>query len=314
MKTQIENLQGQQCSLIKALFFMRAVALIVTVISAGCFASITWTRTAQAVLMPDAIVDSGGVLNDAPYRDLGTQLTHQGKLLCLTVLVPGFGIGRRDTSAAFFNSLYALTAAHNVVDLLRYNPRYEISTGNNYLTNRGTVYQVESVTVYPGFDGTKNTPDIAIIKFAQPILEFQDNVIGAASAGDVLTSGGFGSYGTPSFGRIFPHNGAARGWQAKQWEYDPSGSDTSPVYYRSTIFGFFNDGITINGMGLEGDSGGPVYNAAGELVGLTTASTGIAQNGQTVHLQLDNPQVYSWIQSMTVAPRRSAADIVGGRC
>lgn len=71
-------------------------------------------------------------------------------------------------------------------DLLQYNPTYEVATGDNYLTNRGTVIPVESVTMYPGYDGTLMTPDLAIIKFSRPIGT-RENVIGVAVEDDVLT-------------------------------------------------------------------------------------------------------------------------------
>ena len=45
-----------------------------------------------------------------------------GEALSFNIYVPGVGTGIRHTSASFLNSRYAVTAAHNVFDLLQYNP------------------------------------------------------------------------------------------------------------------------------------------------------------------------------------------------
>ena len=45
--------------------------------------------------------------------------------------MPGVGTCQRNTSASFLNNRYAITSAHNVTDLLQYNPTYEVADGTS---------------------------------------------------------------------------------------------------------------------------------------------------------------------------------------
>jgi hypothetical protein len=286
------------------LFRKEAVALGLSAVGIAAF-----SEKAQANLRPDGS-------DDALYKAKGSQL--QGQLLSFRVLVPGIGTGQRDTSATYFNSEYALTTAHNVVDLLQFNPSYEVATGDNYLTNRGMVIPVASVTVYPGYDGTRNTPDLAIIHFAQPQSDMHfaqasaaaAMAIGRASPGDILTSGGFGVVATPSGGTISPRDGFSRAWESRVDSLPPT--IASSVYYWSSDFGFYNQGI-LNGKGMSGDSGGPEFNSLNELVGIDIAQVGnTGPFGAEVYLNLSQSEISSWINAnTTVVPKPSSLLLVG---
>lgn len=69
-----------------------------------------------------------------------------------------------------------------------------------------------------------------------------------------------------------------------------------------TTFGYRNEGLILNGSGLSGDSGGPVFNSAGRLVGILSASSGIGGIAETDYLRLAEPTIYAWIMENTEAP------------
>lgn len=248
---------------------------------------------AEAVLVPDGT-------NDAAYRALGTELA--GQVLSLRVLVPGVGTGVRNTSATYLNSSYALTAAHNVFDLLQFNPTYEVATGDNFNTNRETVVGISEVLIFPGYvDGfPKNTPDLAILKLSEQ-LPGSAAKIGPTVEGDLLRSAGFGRVGTPSTGLNSPQDGFSRGWDSRVDEF--FAIDVSDTYYFKTFFGS-SSGLSLNGRGTSGDSGGPAYNSSGELVGIAVAVTPNFPSsvGGTYYLDLVQPGVASWIAANTIVP------------
>ena len=253
-------------------------------------------ETARAVLIPN-----GG--DDPAYIALGSQF--QGRLLSLRVLVPGVGTGVRDTSAIYLNSEYALTAGHNVADLLQFNPTYEVATGDNYLTNRGTVVGVSSVIVHPSYVGgfPKNYIDLAILHLATP-LPGSAQTIASVSVGDVLTSAGFGRVGTPASGLSAPQDGFSRGWRSPVDDF--SAVDVSDTYYFETFFGS-STGLALIGRGASGDSGGPAYDELGNLVGMVVAGspTFASTVGSTYYLDLSQPEVHSWISANAIVPEPS---------
>lgn len=285
----------------------RGAAISATALGIGVT---TLPEKADASLMLNSVVGPGGSIHDSGYRALGTAFVANGDLLSFRVLVPGIGTGQRNASATMLTSEYAITSAHNIYDLLGFNPSYEVGSGDNYLTNRGSVTQIASITIFPGYNGTLQTPDIAIIQFSTPILGFNQNIIGSASPGDVLTAAGFGRSGTPMTGEFAERDGAARGWEARMWDQAPSGN-ISPAFYRATTFGFLNSGLSLNGAGLSGDSGGPVFNSAGELVGLLAAGTGVGQTAETSYLRLSDPVIYSWLLANTNIPTPGTSALLG---
>jgi hypothetical protein len=214
------------------------------------------------------------------------------------VNVPGIGVGYRYGSSVYLNANFALTSAHTVTDLLQYNPTYQVGTGANYITNAGNSVSA-TVLVYPGFDPSNpgQTIDLAIIHFAQPIAGPTVRLTNAA-IGDVLSHAGFGDYGTPSTGEIH-RDGNSRAFNAVLDTLPPLIGYTTN-YYCSTDFGPYISG---NGKGLSGDSGGGVFDANRNLIGIMSAQTGNTDGvGSTIFLNLTSPDILSWITSNTSLP------------
>src|SRR4051794_25230001 len=64
-------------------------------------------------------------------------------------------------SAVRLNDHYALTSAHTAFGLEGYDVTYEVGTGANFRTDRGTVVPVARLLNYPAFDGgVGTTPDL----------------------------------------------------------------------------------------------------------------------------------------------------------
>ena len=256
-------------------------------------------NNAPAALMPDGS-------DDAAYRAYGD--TFAGDLLALTVTFDYPGLTSSTASAVRLNSRYALTAAHFVFGLEMYNPSFFVATGDNYKTNPGTVLAISDILVYPGYAGTTTTtPDLAILTFSEFLLpDDAPLTIGFANAGEIVIEAGFGASGTPSTGFLSPRDGFRRAWNARIRNNNLVGY--SPTYFQTTTFGGLDSGISLNGRGAAGDSGGPVFNASGELIGVTkAASNGNAASGVTIFQKLSEPDVLSWIQQNTVVPEPSSA-------
>lgn len=239
---------------------------------------------AKGTLIPDGA-------SDAAYVNYGKEF--EGRLLGLTIHVPGVGTGLRQTSATFLTDSWAITAAHNVSDLLQYSPTYELSTGSNLSTVRGTIVSVNAVTLFPGYSGGFDSPDIALLHLTTPLQGARAN-IGSVSVGELTTEAGFGAHGTPSTG-ILPTDYNSRAFDA------PAIPGTSPnvsdAYYFSTDFDSAI-GVPLNGKALSGDSGGPVFDPSGNLVGIAVAQSGGTDPlGITDDLTLSQPDVISWIEA-----------------
>jgi hypothetical protein len=269
---------------------------------------------AASLLSPsdaNAVLEPNGA-NDQLYRDLGAQ--YQGAALQMRILVPGVGVGFRNASATFLNSNFAITATHTFYDLLQYNPTFEFGDGLNYLTDRGNLMHATSFWIYPGSTGSNgaSVPDITLIKFDSPYFASSDKTIGSVGANQTVTSAGFGDWGTPN---SVAANGLARDGQLRGWEANVSPiafGGYSDTYYQSAYFGFGNSGL-LDGQGANRDSGSPVFNNAGELVGINVAADlSYGQLGATEFLGLSNPDVQSWVYSIVPEPSSGALALLGG--
>ena len=240
-------------------------------------------QDADAALYADGTTSAQTLAFGAPFA---------GRALAFRINVPGVGTGRRDTSATFVNSRYAITAAHNMTDLLAYNPTYEVAVGTNFLTARGNVMAVTSVLIHPSLD-------LAVLRFAAPFYAAPNQTIGNAITGDVAVSAGFGRWGTPAIG-LPAQDGGLRAWDARVQSLV---TGQSAPYYQSTTFGSNDAGLTRNGRGASGDSGGPAFNLLGELIGITWGgSTTIATLGSTTYVRLGEPSTKAWIEANTALP------------
>jgi hypothetical protein len=247
------------------------------------------------------------IANDPLHRDLGASYLVGGSGLSQTgggtvsfrVLVPGVGTGQRNASAVMLNEQYAITAYHNVADLLQFNPTYEIATGSNYMNNRGTVRSIAEVISYPGGSfNNPSLPDLCILRLATPLTGAGNAVFGSASVGEALFGTGFGNYGSPAVGQL-PRDGNVRGWIAPVESF-MSGSYSPTFYSQARMLSSLP--ITLNGRAMSGDSGGGWYNSSGQLVGMTVAGTLGTLEGQSTYLRFDNPDVQNWITTTIPSP------------
>jgi hypothetical protein len=258
-------------------------------------------QSAFAVLMP-----SGS--NDQDYKDLGATFVTERKVLSLKqILNDGSGVGY--ASATPINSHYVITSAH-LIDSLVDTAHFEVGIGSNF-RSPVTSIAVSEINVYPGYvNGSRNGPDIAILKLATPLPNVQPATIGSASIGTVVSAAGYGVAHRVGESPPATRDGFIRGWNAEVQSGSPQNS--SDVYYDHT-YGFYTR-INLGGKVLNGDSGGPVYNQVGQLVGLNTAQTGNQLEGRNIYLVLSQPDVLAWIQANTVIPTVVAPTIASFTC
>lgn len=263
---------------------------------------------AGAVVVADACLMLPGVPAQA-YLDLGA--TGQGRVgwICGISSSTGQVLGGY-ASVTFINERYAVTAAH-VVDALFANGNYaRIGTGGNFSSDPGQTADAFEVTFYPGYPGGSptNSPDIAILRLATPLKGITQVEYGNASPFDVVTSYGYG-FAFHAGAPIVPPDGFRRGWNAPVYPGAPLfGSDQ---WYNWTPFGGGGGSATpVNGKALAGDSGGGVFNAQGQLVGINFGQSGNgASVGTTSYLDLAQPEVLAWVQANTTIPPTCGADI-----
>ena len=251
--------------------------------AAAGLGSLAFPRRSHGALYQDGTTS-------AQTTNMGQQF--QGKALSFQINVPGQGF--RSVSATFLNSRFALSTKHNVADLLQLNPTYEVADGTNAIT-RGNIMSVTNIIFHPALD-------LIILGFAQPFYASQNKEIGTAVTDDITYSAGFGSWGTPSIGLISPRDGNLRAWDARVYS---AVIGFSAPYYQSTTFGFGNtNGLSLNARGAISDSGGPVFNIQGELIGVNVnASTAIASAGSTTYVYLGEPTTKAWIEANTQIPK-----------
>ena len=210
------------------------------------------------------------------------------------------------SSAVRINSGYALTAAHVAPTGVAGLTLDAVGTGSNYLLNPGTVDPIASYVTYPGYDFTLNGPDISLIKLANPLPGAALN-LGGSSVGEELSMAGFGQDGTPSTG-LSPQNGDREAWNVIVDTILPGG--VSYDYYKDGAFDS-SIGIPLNAKGANGDSGGPVFDGSGNLVGIIDAgTTGNSAIGETVYLNLAQPQVQQWIQTNSTVPEPATLSLL----
>jgi hypothetical protein len=271
-------------------FFRRRQCLPKVAAALAALALTAARPDAEACLEPDGS-------NDADYRNYGTQF--QGTLLSFKIVVPGVGTGARNTSAFRLNQNWGISTAHNVTDLLQFHPTYEIGTGDNYMTNRGTVVTVDRIIIHPQYNGdSHSSPDLVLLHFAS-CLPGHDSNVASCSSDEIVGSSGFGVTGTPSTGTV-PRDGCSRAWNAKVFGSMAPTGYSGEFYYGANFQP--NAGVLLNGKGLSGDSGGCVRKTSGELVGVIVADLGgLTANGLQIFARLD--AVRTWIEEVTAEPR-----------
>ena len=255
------------------------VAVVASLLGTGSL-----PNNAEACLTPDGV-------DPVLYRDLAA--TSGGRLVWISGTTAVGGPVR--VSGVLIDSWNVLTAAHA---LSAGNMITSIGTGPNRSSDPGTVVGVVKWMRYPTYVSGFSTPDLAIIHLAQPI-NITPAVFAGVSRGEMLTAAGFGRYATPSIG-VQPDDGSSMGWRAPVLGYNPA--NVTGAHFYSTDFDTGN-GVSLNGKGLSGDSGGPVWNSAGALVGISVGQFGNLETiGGTVAARLDVPEVLAWIEANRLRP------------
>lgn len=206
-------------------------------------ASLTPTP-ANAALMAVGSIDQN-------YKDLGADMASNNQVLWLKQIPTSGSVGY--ASATPINSSFAITSAHVVSSILSSGGSFLVGTGDNYLGG-GQSVSISNVLIYPGYDGTRNGPDIAILQFSSTLSGIPTISLGSVGAGDIVTAAGYGFAFRPGDAIPTAKDGYDRGWNGQVWDSSPIAS--SSTYYQSTVFGF-ND-VSLEGKILNGDSGGPV--------------------------------------------------------
>lgn len=263
-------------------------------------ATLGMAEKANAALVRDIANDPQHQLLGANYLVGGSALAATGGgTVSFRVNVPGVGTGQRNASAILLNDSFAITAYHNVADLLQFNPTFEIATGSNYMNNRGTVRSISEIIPYPG-GGFNNPelPDVCILRLSEPLAGVQSAVFGSANVGDYLVGTGFGRHGSPATG-LLPRDGNIRGIVAPL--LGVSASPYNPNFYSDTVFSP-NVMNPLNGKPLSGDSGGGIYSLDGKLAGMwVAASTGTNEAGLGTYLRFEG-DVRAWANNTIPAP------------
>ncbi len=218
-------------------------------------------------------------------------------------------------SAIRINDYYAITVGHGVYGatsgLIIPN---EVGNGTNFLNNVGLTSSIAEVIVYPNYGGSTVTgfssPDIAILRFSTPITGTDPTFGTSITVGENVTSVGYGQTGYS--GGSFSTTGDLLGWNA------PVISETSGAfntdYYGNTRFSSALD-LYLNGRLGPADSGSPMYNSLGELVGMNIGSSPTPSStqsiGSTIFLDLTNQEVASWVRFNTNIPEPTTVALSG---
>lgn len=245
-----------------------------------------------AVAVPSArgVVEPAGA-DDGDYRALGNQ--YAGRTVFVLVenqsMVP-LGVG----SGVLIDPWDVLTAAHVLTTFSSGSGiKATIGTGTNVVSDTGTTTSVSSSVIDPLYDGSDpDSPDLAILHLSQPIGDAFLS-IAPPVAGEVLTGSGYG-YRALSDGTVNPLDGYIRGWNA------PVGLDMpaldGPNFYFQTNFQADQAAVPLVGNAFFGDSGGPWFDAAGSVVGLTIDGPDTAAPEMTTRvLNVSQPDNLEWI-------------------
>jgi len=233
-------------------------------------------------------------------------LNQGGGAAALSVFAPDLGITSRG-SIVMINESWGLTAAHSFTNIGTIGTM-TVRTGPNYNSNPGATFTADYFVNCPfGAPSSTTSPDLALVHFSTPQTWITPAVFGTYSMGEILTGVGYGRWGTPAIGQQ-PRDGNVGGYNAQ--------AGAPGLAYNSVFYGdmaaFTNPITAVDGFGAIGDSGGPIYNATGQLVGIATQASQTAFfPGGTAFARLDNPQVLDWIQTTTGVPSPAGAALLG---
>jgi MYXO-CTERM domain-containing protein len=199
---------------------------------------------------------------------------------------------------------WGITAGHN----FDVGTNYRVGTGTNWMTDRGTEFNITSFAVHPqavpgGFVGTE--VDLAVFSVSGRIMA-PDLTIAPAVLGEVVTYGKSLGRGATPGGGFLPANGQGYTFQTY---VDLLGSGSTSTDYAIGVFRSSGPAfLPLGGVGTPGGSGAGVFNQLGQPVAVAVASTGIGYLDGTTSLRLS---LYEpWINSIAV-PTPSGLALLG---
>ena len=191
---------------------------------------------------------------------------------------------------------------------------FQVGTGGNYLNSPGSIFDVENVIIHPGWGGGDAIADndIAILHLATPILGAPSLNIAPVSLGEQLFGVGYGRPGLGSGGYL-DDDGQARTFNMYVDRFGSAGGTISTDYIQNAFvpLSFRNDPLA--GGGTPGSSGGGVFNASGDLVGLMAGVSGSPPGYfySTYSLRLDLYNEDFILPNMKVIPAPGAIALLG---
>jgi len=237
----------------------------------------------------------------------------------LSVFVTFDGVNGRETmffgTAAAYNQYGAIATGHQFSQFLDKNLSVAVSDGANYLTDPGTLYNVSDLFIYPGYTDENSrftNPDIAVLRYASPVNQSAQMVIADSTPlpDAPLNWAGFGQPGSVSGGYL-ANDGAARGGKSYVSTFEPPGGE-SPYFYVTTTMFFGSDEL----RPAPGDSGSPIYNEDGQLVGIYTRGSTSTSIPICLYANLTRPELREFVNGhlsvVTPEPSPLIMGVTGG--
>ena len=203
---------------------------------------------------------------------------------------------------------WVVTAAHAIDSSQGVFTVDSVGNGLNFYTSPGQESAVAGVYVYPGYTSGFESPDIALIHLVTPLTTNSLSIAPTPSLNDAISCYGSG-YSAQVGGQTF-YDGNLREYQGPVAQFVEG--NVSPQYFVSLDFDT-EDGYTLAGHALGGDSGGGAFNSLGQYVGPVDASSGgVGPIGGSDVLVDSNPAVLNWQTStMSSVPEPTSVGLIG---
>lgn len=255
-------------------------------------------ENSRAVERPDGA-------NPAPYAALAVS-QFQNRLVWVKATATGGLVYY--ASGFLYNERHVVMAGHAAFVNNTLSTINQVGTGTNYLTSPGSVSAVASLILYPGYNNTTYSNDLAVLRLVNP-LPTQPLVIGSPTTGQVVTAAGFGRTGTPS-GGMEPESGQGNAFQAPVDPLPQAGFPTN--FFGINFSPAAQSLVPLNGAALAGDSGSLVVGPGGVAWGIIVARTGAASSQTGVTIVEPLAPFKSWLDevALTFTMKRAGTNMV----